>query len=347
MALVGIGQLLAAVIAYRRLPGDGPPRARADQPARIAADRQRPRSQRRHRRRRPARRCAGRRPSGRGRLPSIQSVGHRAGDRRRPAAVSSSGEPNGSRVPWTNRHGTSSRGRCSTRSVVRLARRVQRIGDQHEPGAPAAGLRRRRPPSSTSARPSTGRRARAGRAVRPRHRLGRVLADRWRAAPAPGRAPCGRPCGRGSRRARTGIGATAVLDRHQDWVCVRRRARARGQQPRQASCQQDPPGLAEVVDLLRRAGLVAAVVGVHLAQPRRGTGSSPRFLVDLAPCPAGSRAAPAPTPAGRPSSASARARRAGEVGDERRADRAPPAHRLVQHGVQRRGARRGSRRSTA
>ena len=54
--------------------------------------------------------------------PGMASVAH----------LNSSGVPNASRVPDTNRHGRSNRGKWSVRSCSRLARRVQRIADENE-----------------------------------------------------------------------------------------------------------------------------------------------------------------------------------------------------------------------
>jgi hypothetical protein len=89
------------------------------------------------------------------------------------AAVSSSGEPKDPR-PWTNRRGTVSVGdaRCADCPGGPAGAAGRRRGRGPRPGA------RRRPPSSTCARPSTGRRARADRATRPARPAPQRLSDR-------------------------------------------------------------------------------------------------------------------------------------------------------------------------
>ena len=115
--------------------------------------------------------------------------------------VSSSGVPNGSVVPWTNRHGTVSRRKVLDAQRVRLARRVQRVRDEHDAGdrlgrrlaVGAGGDHRADPSAHRSAAdddPTVVRWRPARRAPPPSARAG-------------GRAPAGPPCGTGSRPARS------------------------------------------------------------------------------------------------------------------------------------------------
>ena len=270
--------------------------------------------------------------------PSIQWWVTGPGDRGRPLARARRASRTGRGC--RGRTGTARviAGRCSTRSVVRLARRVQRIGDQHDagdvagagsPSAPAATIEHIRPPID---RPPTTTRSGADR--------GQLLAHRGEQLRRPVGGAAALPAVRRSRRAPSPTpGATACSTAtsvgwsRPDAGAGEQQQRAGGRRrghPLVGRVDEDAAGLGELEHGGAGHGVVAAVVGMD------GAHLGPELGRDLlarsaSPCPAGSRARRAPRPAGSASVDSGVDVGAGEVGDERRADRAPPAHRLVQH----------------
>ena len=172
----------------------------------------------------------------------------------RSAAVSSSGEPNGSRVPEMNRQGTARRRQVLGAQLLRAARRVERVGDQDQRrGRQPVGHRHRAHPAAH--RPPAEHQPVLGDAG-PGHQRCRRVADGWRAAPAAGPAPCGRPSGRGSRSARPAAGPRPAR-----W----RPGRAGCGRPRAGRQQQGPPG-PSAGDARRSSAISAA----GYAGPRRG-----------------------------------------------------------------------------
>ena len=216
--------------------------------------------------------------------------------------------------------------------LVGLAGRVERIADQHEPARArraAAGRRHRRRPSSTSARPSTDRPS------PPARRAGETpsSSSRTAAISTGGRSGALRPGLRYGKSARThGCGATARSIATSDG-CVAVGAGARVEQ-HASSCGSCPTGSGGP-SLRSRIALLAFV----WSPPWSGWTARIRGAV-AASSPRASSALVVPT--GKPSTSSAHAvgsasadsvvrLGAGEVGDQRRPDRAPPPRRLVQH----------------
>ena len=122
-------------------------------------------------------------------------------------ASSSSGVPKASRVPETNRHGTSSVGQVLDPQPLGLARRVQRVADQHQPAAgrpSATAIEHMRPPIDRP--PSTQR----GRARRRSARPARRPPPDPQASSFGARSGARRPSRRYGKSARsTGSGASA------------------------------------------------------------------------------------------------------------------------------------------
>ena len=154
--------------------------------------------------------------------------------------------------------GHEQRGHVEAREVLGAGpvgppRRVERVGDQHQAGR-RAGPRPR--PSSTSARPSSGRRAPAGRCPRRAGRRSAGASSRPSPpAPAPGRVPAARPGGRGSR---PGPPGAAPAPSPAPPACGGpARSRRPGTARRPAGCRPSMPARAD-----RRAG----------RQPRRRAG---------------------------------------------------------------------------
>ena len=155
------------------------------------------------------------------------------------------------------------------RSCVGPARRVQRIGQQHEARRPAGP---RRPPSSRCARPSTGRRGRGGRGRRRPTFASAAASSTHRLQRAPAaRSGARRPALRYGKSMRaTGSGATRRSMATQRRV-VAARPRPRRQQQRRAGLSRRAQrriaaGLGEVGDAVGGVVDLAAVVGVGLAQ---------------------------------------------------------------------------------
>ena len=228
-------------------------------------------------------------------------------------------------VPWTNRHGTAIAGRCSTRSGVGLAGRVQRIGDgQHTDDrrrrrlvVGAGGDHRAHPPAHRAPAdddPSPADRGELARGRRP-------------SASAAGRAPAGPPCGTGSRRAPSPTRAPRPARRRRASTGPRRARRpgtaaacaAASAIRRPPAVGEDPARLGELEHGRAGEALVAAVVGVDAAHLR------PELRRDLLlrrRRRARREAEHVQRP--RPRVGERRQRRrvgAGEVGDQRRADR--------------------------
>ena len=195
--------------------------------------------------------------------------------------------------PWCRgRTGTApcSRGRCSTRSVSGLPGGCSGYeistsppARQRRSSASATAIEQIRPPIDRP--PSTSSPAAAAASASSR--------DRLRAAPAGGRAPGGRPCGTGSRRARSASGATARS------MATQASSGAATSRRRGTAAAVHDGGFTTAGSRAPRRGrrspcsadvLVAAVVGVDLAQPRRGNAPSPPSW------------SPWPVPSGKPSS---------------------------------------------
>ena len=207
------------------------------------------------------------------------------------------------------RHG---RGVAGARRAACRACRADAADTRSAPiRVPAADPRRHRPPSSRSARPSIDRRARAhpcSSGASPRR-------ARSAATPVGDRVPCAQPCGTRSRRARS-ASARPLLRSPGGWngcSTSPRPGTAAG------SCQQDPASFAESSISCPATSSFAAVVRMHLAQPRSELGH--HFLLgDLGGAHREAQQLQRPRLRVR----HRRQRRtggAGEIGDERRPDR--------------------------
>ena len=180
---------------------------------------------------------------------------------------------------------------------VRLARRVQRIADQHERLGRQRILgvtdgQRADPPAH---RPAAEHETAAAQRLRPRRAPPA-------AAPAggPGRSRPARRYGKSARtHAHRGDG---LLDGHQ--ARMRRRRAGAGEQQQLHDARRHASRILRASPSLSISSAAPscsrAVVGVHLAEAQAELGHH-LLLGDLAGARAGSRAARAPTPAGRPS----------------------------------------------
>ena len=167
--------------------------------------------------------------------------------------------------------------------LVGLARRVQRVAEQHQAGGrQALGHRHRaHAPAERAAAEHQLRRVDAGRGDQ---RLG-LLDHGGHRHRCPIRAPACRPCGRGSRCARSASGRRPRRSppacggrgrrRRRGRAAARRRAFGAGRGRVGHQPQQDASGLGELGDALGRALGVAAVVGV------RGHGAVAERLLHL------------------------------------------------------------------
>ena len=144
------------------------------------------------------------------------------------AASSSSGVANWSRVPETNRQGTSMAAKCSVRSLSGLPGRVEGVAHKHaarpRAGPSATAIEHMRPPIE---RPPRATRALRQAAHRPRKRRRRPR--RWLPAQVGDQVAAGRRGGRGSRCARR--------------VRPRPSPLRRSRQGRSGPARRSPPGL--------------------------------------------------------------------------------------------------------
>ena len=119
------------------------------------------------------------------------------------------GRPNGSFSPDTNRQGTVERPEVLDAQLVGLARRVQRVAQQHQPGRRQTLGHRHRAHAPAEGAAAQHQLAGSMPAARPGPRPRR---RRRPPPPAPYRAPACRPCGRGSPCARRAAAPPPSVD---------------------------------------------------------------------------------------------------------------------------------------